>query len=131
MTCTSFQPFYIIETFKLREIQPFILFILMRNHSQTEEPSAASVTRHATRDIRIGTCDTATHPSRDTRHTQRSVTRHATYATVSHATRDIRIGTRRRIRHATNYNASIALFKSLGLFFVASKDLSRLLLPLI
>jgi len=59
--------------------------------------------RHATRDIRIVTCDTATHPSRDTR----------------------------RIRHATNYNASIALFKSLGLFFVASKDLSRLLLPLI
>ena len=44
MTCTSFQPFYIIETHQLREIQPFI-------HSYekpltTEEPSAASVTRH-------------------------------------------------------------------------------------
>ena len=99
MTCTSFQPFYIIETYQLREIQPFILFILMRNHSQTEEPS---VTRHAT---------------------YASVTRHATYA-LWHVTRP-------RIRHATNYNASIALFKSLGLFFVASKDLSRLLLPLI
>lgn len=46
VTCTSFQPFYIIETYQLREIQPFILFILMRNHSQTEEPSGASVTRH-------------------------------------------------------------------------------------
>ncbi len=65
--------------------------------------------------------------------------RHATYALwhvtrrrIRHATRRrIRHATRRRIRHATNYNASIALFKSLGLFFVASKDLSRLLLPLI
>ncbi len=46
VTCTSFQPFYIIETYQLREIQPFILFILMRNHSQTEEPPGASVTRH-------------------------------------------------------------------------------------
>ena len=62
--------------------------------------------------------------------------RHATSA-LWHVTRRIRHATStlwhvtRRIRHATNYNASIALFKSLGLYFVASKDLSRLLLTLI
>ena len=72
MTCTSFQPFYIIETYQLREIQPFYSFLWETTHKLRNHPAHPSRdihivtcdTAHPSRDIRIVTCDTA-HPSRD------------------------------------------------------------------
>ena len=103
----------------------------MRNHSQTEEPFGAY--SHATLvacdpcdmwplwHVTLVTCDPCDmwHPW------------HMTLVACDPCDMWHPWHVTRRIRHATNYNASIALFKSLGLYFVASNDLSRLMLPLI